>query len=156
MMGGERITIGDIWLDESVIAEIEDCKSERCIVKRLAAIWGGEYEVDYGWIKVDIVVGRTAVEVKFNAREYEGIGQALAYKRVLKFENSILIHVQETCEDEFVNRLTKIVENLPLSAVVIDITKRRIVVVKLPQVRQHEPDPDATDHTSDQDATNVQ
>jgi len=85
----------------------------------LAIYLGGEKEVDHGFLKVDIVVGDIAIEVKYNANFYDGFGQVLAYKYILGYPIVYLIHVYDYIPVKFVEYIFKLAKSISINAIVL-------------------------------------
>mgnify|MGYP001770782672 FL=1 len=69
------------------------CQREVCFQDYLAVLLGAKVRMVINDIEVDVYGGRFAIEVKVNPRIYDGIGQALAYRRLLGIEEVWLVHI---------------------------------------------------------------
>ena len=69
------------------------CQRETCFQDYLAVLLSAKVRVVINDIEVDVYGERFAIEVKVNPRIYDGIGQALAYRRLLGIEEVWLVHI---------------------------------------------------------------
>ncbi|MFP3178956.1 MAG: hypothetical protein RXQ96_08320 [Thermocladium sp.] len=95
------------------------CKKEYCIQRYLASQLRAQHHVVISGVEVDVAGDGWACEVKFNAKFYDGIGQALVYKRILGFREVWLIHVVNSDPSDHLNHLPNLLRGLNISAAVI-------------------------------------
>lgn len=95
------------------------CSDEYCIQRYLANRLGARHHVVINGVEVDVAGDEWACEVKLNARFYDGVGQALAYKRVLGFKEVWLIHVTDSSPVDHLKHLPALLRGLDIAAAVI-------------------------------------
>ncbi len=73
---------------------IDVCQRETCFQDYLASLLNAKVRVIIDGIEVDVYGEGFAIEIKVNPRRiYDGIGQALVYKRLLKINEVWLLHI---------------------------------------------------------------
>ncbi len=72
---------------------IDACQRETCFQDYLAALLNAKVRVIIDGIEVDVYGEGFAIEIKVNPRIYDGVGQVLAYKRLLKINEVWLLHI---------------------------------------------------------------
>lgn len=80
-------------IDALLRLKVNLCDNERCVQRYLASLLGADVNVIINGYEVDVYGVGLAIEVKVNPRPYDGVGQAIALKRVLGISNVWLIHV---------------------------------------------------------------
>lgn len=125
MMSDEMVSVlRALW------REISACRREREIHKLLEVKLGGEANVviqgkKFPRVEIDVLVGRTALEVKLNRSFHEGIGQAFALS-VLYGYDTYLVHVYDVVDERLLNAFDCLKGHLPFKVIVMRRTDGRI------------------------------
>ena len=100
------------------------CQREPCFQDYLATLLNAKVRVIINGIEVDVYGGRFAIEVKVNPRIYDGIGQALAYRRLLSIEEVWLMHIFTYKIDwrNWCNNLSKLLMGTSINYIVVTPT----------------------------------
>ncbi|GGP20591.1 hypothetical protein GCM10007981_09290 [Thermocladium modestius] len=77
------------------------------------------YHVVIDGIEVDVLGNGWAAEVKMGSHFYDGIGQALAYRRILGIEEVWLIHVVDGDPSQHLNKLPLLIAGLGIMAAIV-------------------------------------
>lgn len=94
---------------------------EVCFQDYIAALLKAKSRVVINGIEVDVHADELAIEVKVNPRIYDGVGQALAYRRLLNIREVWLIHIFKHRVDlsQWCSSLGKLLEGLQVNYAVI-------------------------------------
>ena len=121
-----------IYIKEEWLDELSECEDEPCLIALLSHFLGGSYNVGVrSLLVVDILIkNKIAIEVKYlrgksRRKFYEGIGQALAYHYILKFE-SVLIQFYDSLHRDILDMLKILAENLPIEIIAIELPTKKI------------------------------
>lgn len=104
--------------------EIAACMNEECVQQVVASLLNGsrniKYKVGSFSYEVDVSINGVGIEVKYNARPYDGVGQALAYIRLIKLRDAILLHVVNIDAEDYAEQLRELLKGLGINFIVID------------------------------------
>ena len=81
---------------------------------------------DYPNVEVDISKDNWAIEVKYNAKFYDGVDQLLAQKVLYNVENLNLIHVHKYLNPKFINGFLDLTKKLNINGFLIDLREKKI------------------------------
>jgi len=82
---------------------------------------------NYPNVEVDISKDNWAIEVKYNAKFYDGIGQLLSHKILYNFEELNLIHVHKYLNPKFINGFLFLTKKLNINGFLIDLREKKIL-----------------------------
>ena len=74
---------------------------------------------EYPNVEVDISKDNWAIEVKYNAKFYDGVGQLLTQKVLYNVEDLNLIHVHKYLNPKFINGFLALAKKLNINGVLI-------------------------------------
>ncbi|MGC9153582.1 MAG: hypothetical protein ACP5GY_07615 [Vulcanisaeta sp.] len=103
---------------------VDLCQRESCFQDYLATLLNAKARVVVNDVEVDVYGEHFAIEIKVNPRIYDGIGQALAYKRLLNINEVWLIHIftYKINEELWCSNLRKLLINTSINYAVISPT----------------------------------
>ncbi len=81
---------------------------------------------DYPNVEVDISKDNWTIEVKYNAKFYDGVDQLLAQKVLYNVENLNLIHVHKYLNPKFINGFLDLTKKLNINGFLIDLREKKI------------------------------
>lgn len=80
------------------------------------------------FLEVDVLAGNLALEVKLNARPYDGFAQALLYKELFGFESAV-VHVITNMNDRFLKIVRVLVERLKIPCILAVLSEKRVLKI---------------------------
>ncbi|BDR92742.1 hypothetical protein [Vulcanisaeta souniana] len=100
---------------------VSTCQRETCFQDYIATLMNARTRVVINGVEVDVYGNDIAIEIKVNPRIYDGIGQALTYKRLLGIREVWLIHIFTYRADaqQWCKELGKILSGLGIDYAVI-------------------------------------
>lgn len=108
---------------------VSNCQREACFQDYIAALMNAKTRVVLNGVEVDVYGNDTAIEIKVNPRIYDGIGQALTYKRLLGIGKVWLIHIftHRVDAQQWCRELGKVLSELGIDYAVITPSHKCIV-----------------------------
>lgn len=80
--------------------------------------------------EIDVLCDGFAIEVKFDAKYYDGYAQVVSYRYLYGLENVFLLHIKRNFDDKFLNAIKRLSKKLGVLTIVIFLDSRDIVVVQ--------------------------
>jgi hypothetical protein len=81
----------------------------------------------YPMVEIDVIWRDLWIEVKFNAKYYDGIAQLCAQHTLYQQRKNVLIHIHRYLNKKFINALRKLSSEIGFYCILIDTQKKQII-----------------------------
>ena len=81
-------------------------------------------------LEIDILCDSFAIEVKFDAKYYDGFAQVISYRCLYGFENMFLLHIKRNFDYKFLNAIKRLSKKLNVPTLIMFLDRKEILVMQ--------------------------